>query len=612
MASAVEAPCEEEAVEARVIPTSAGPCIWWARNDLRVQDNPVLRAVVGAALADRRPFTAVFCFDPRFLDRSPYGRVTDPEFKRSISTRKPVTFSARKTCALRARFWIQCVVRLGEELERRGSKLLVCHGRPEDVLGALPEGSEVKCLPEPVSIEQTDVEEFVRARLVAGGSKLRTDPGAMSLYHPDDLPFHPRDRPDSFTGLGFALGWKDIWTSAERADGAAHIRGPVPAPKEFPPPPAELRLPGQIPTEVLADERRTLLHLGYTEEEIQEVEGQDIPEGGEPAARLWLERWAAGAKLSKAQEEQPPAVYWDLPCGGQSGPTAGEVDPMQWATLTTPFGGIRISCYMAVGCITAREILHRAQETPFYPMAAHRLMWREFHRMYAIKYHRRVAWLQGPARVTRTWSEDPEIADKWKRGLTGVPYIDACQRELLKTGWLAYKGRKTAAHFLVFDLWMDWRIGAFHDEERLLDYDFAMNYGNWAVVSKIGNGGASAWDGSRDFDPEHWDLRFKLHAEQVNDPSGAYIRQWVPELRGVDDRFIHTPWLMSKEDMRSCGCVVGVDYPASLVGPLDIKCDWGMDEHPSQGNENPSYAELKEQLEAKDRELAALRADAAK
>lgn len=25
-------------------------------------------------------------------------------------------------------------------------------------------------------------------------------------------------------------------------------------------------------------------------------------------------------------------------------------------------------------------------------------------------------------------------------GLTGVPYIDACMRELKQTGWLAYKG----------------------------------------------------------------------------------------------------------------------------------------------------------------------------
>merc|ERR1719291_330229 len=117
----------------------------------------------GVALADQRKFQPIFVFDPRFLDRSPYGRVTDPEFQKSIYTRKPVTFSSRKTNALRARFWLASVKKLGEELEARGSKLLVCHGKPEDVLAGLPDGSEVKCQSEPVSIEQTDVEEFTAA-----------------------------------------------------------------------------------------------------------------------------------------------------------------------------------------------------------------------------------------------------------------------------------------------------------------------------------------------------------------------------------------------------------------------------------------------------------------
>lgn len=597
--------------KARVIPTSSGPCIWWARNDLRLQDNPVLRCVTGAALSDNRKFAAVFCFDPRFLDRSPYGRVTDPEFNKSISTRKPINFSSRKTNALRARFWIQCVVKLGEELAARGSKLLVCYGKPEDVLCGLPAGSEVKCLPETVSIEQTDVEEYVRAALVKGGSKLRLDPGAMNLYHPDELPFPPKGRPDSYTELGYVLGWKNIWSSAERHEWAAPIRGPVPAPSVFPAPPSELTLPGLIPAEVLADETKLLKHLGYTDDEIKEAQSQQIPQGGEPAARQYLDEWVKQHRdptpVTPAEEDKTPkAVYWDLPCGRQSGPTAG-VDPMQWLNLTTSQGGMRVSHYMAVGCITAREIFARAQETPYAAMAAHRLMWREFHRLYAIKYHRRIAWQQGPARVTRTWDQDPEKAEAWKMGRTGVPYIDACQRELLKTGWLAYKGRKTSAHFLCFDLWMDWRIGAFHDEETLFDYDFAMNYGNWAVVAKIGNGGATAWDGSREFDPEHTDLRFKLRAEQENDPSGAYIRRWVPELRNVDAKYIHTPWLMSEEEMQKCGCAIGVDYPASLVGPLDIaNWDSWSDERPAQAEGQMSYAELKQLLAEKEKELAAL------
>merc|ERR1712084_124494 len=123
----------------------------------------------------------------------------------------------------------------------------------------------------------------------------------------------------------------------------------------------------------------------------------------------------------------------------------------------------------------------------------------------------------------------------------------------------------------------------------------------------IGNGGASAWDGSREFDPEHWDLRFKLHAEHVNDPSGTYIRQWVPELRSVDDKFIHTPWLMSEEDMEACGCVLGRDYPVSLVGQLDVAEKPYWEQVEKKYEPDLSLAEYKEMLAAKDKELEELR-----
>lgn len=563
------------------VPVMTGPVVWWVRNDLRLQDNPVVRMAAGVAQCDQRKFVAVFVFDPRFLDKSPYGRVTDPEFQKSISTRKTITFSSRKTNALRARFWLQSVLKLREELAKRGAKLVVCHGKPEEVLGELPSGSEVKCQSEPVSIEQTDVESFTEAALFKKGSKLRRDPGAMNLYHPHDLPFGQKQRPECYSSLGRALGWKDIWTSSERHDWAAPIRPRVSCPVKFAEPPADLELPGMISSEILADETQTLLRLGYTAEEIKEAQAQALPQGGEPAARAHLEEWVAEQNRPK-EEPQEKKVYWDLPCAGLSD-SAGGHDSMQWHTLSTQHGWLRVSHYMAIGCISAREIFHRATETPNFAGVAHRLMWREFHRLYALKYHRKIAWQQGPARVKRTWSQDPEIADAWKTGKTGVPYIDACQRELQQTGWLAYKGRKTAAHFLVHDLGIDWRIGAFHDEEVLLDYDFAMNYGNWAVVAKVGNGGGSAWAGSREVDPDHWDMRHKLRAEQENDPSGAYILRWVPELRNVPAKHIHTPWTMTEAEMEACGCVIGRDYPASLLGSLSIAdCAPGKDMEPAK------------------------------
>ena len=69
-------------------PRATGPVVWWLRNDLRLRDNPVAREAVAEALTDQRALLSVFVFDPRFLERSLYGRVTDPEFKKSIKTRK--------------------------------------------------------------------------------------------------------------------------------------------------------------------------------------------------------------------------------------------------------------------------------------------------------------------------------------------------------------------------------------------------------------------------------------------------------------------------------------------------------------------------------------------
>jgi len=157
---------------------------------------------------------------------------------------------------LRARFWLQCVRALQKDLASQGSGLTVCLGKPEEVLSSLPSGSEVMCQAEPVSIEQTDVEDFVEEALKKSGGALRREWGAMSLYQRGDLPFRIKDQmPGSYSGLGTALGWKDIWTNTEQWEGATPVRAPVAAPAKFPDLPAGgLTLPGAIPEAVLADD----------------------------------------------------------------------------------------------------------------------------------------------------------------------------------------------------------------------------------------------------------------------------------------------------------------------------------------------------------------------
>nr|QDO16359.1 cryptochrome DASH [Lingulodinium polyedra] len=565
-------------------PRAEGPVVWWLRNDLRLEDNPVARLAAGEALVDGRAGAAIFIFDPRFLDRSPYGRVTDPGFAKSIKTRRPVTFGNRKCCALRARFMLQCVRAVAAELASRGVKLHVCYGLPEEILGALPNGSMVYCQQEPVSVECTDVEDNVESALVRRGSALRREWGAMSLYHRDDLPFRLDDRemPNSFTELGLALGWDDIWSMAECSVWAAPVRSPVAAPTAFARAPRSLDLPGLLPDDLLADDAAVLRRLGYSDDEVKDALGQEAPLGGEPSARALLEAWLGRQCMSG--DNPQTAVFWDLPVG--AGPGEGH-DPLQWANLARPDGWMRVSHYLAVGCISAREIFARAADCPNFNGVVHRLLWREWHRLNAIRYGRRLFWLQGPGWVERPWSSDAELAEAWRQGRTGVPYIDACMRELRQTGWLAYKGRKTTAYFLVFGLGIDWRLGAYHFEDTLLDYDCAMNYGNWvtvAAVDKPRRGGH--WDEEatvKDLVEAHQsDIEWKLSAEMANDPSGEYIRRWVPELKGVAGEYVHKPWAMPDDVAARCGCIIGSDYPAPLMGPLHLSADekeWAQEDH---------------------------------
>lgn len=565
---------EEETHDSLKSARRSGPVFWWVRNDIRLEDNPVARMAVGEALADGRKLVPVLVFDPRYFDVSNYGRITDPEFKKSIKTRRPIAFGNRKCSALRARFWVGCVRSLAADLKARGSKLIVCNGKPEDVLKEVPAGSTVIAQDEPVSPEQLDIQDVLSDSLSAKGSILQSEWGAMSLYNKADLPFSVKDQmPASYSALGVALGWKDIWTCSDQETGATPIRPPVASPAVFPETDQEIHLPGMISEEILSDDAAALKVLGYSDDEIAQALKEAMPEPGEAAARKHFAEWIQEKGDSG---DIKMAASWDLPVSSTA--NSDGHDPLQWANLSRPDGWTKVSHYMALGCISAREMYARSLHCKNATGVVHRLMWREWHRLNAIHWHRRLFWLQGPGRVERPWSSDPEKVASWKQGKTGVPYIDACIRELNQTGWLAYKGRKTAGFFLVFDMGIDWRIGAFHYEEFLLDYDVAMNYGNWVTVARVDKEKYQGEDAS--WYADHAEMRGKLGAERVNDPSGTYIRKWVPELKDLDDKFVHTPWDMTDEDMKRCKCIIGQDYPASVVGRLELLVDGGSDEHP--------------------------------
>lgn len=132
------------------------------------------------------------------------------------------------------------------------------------------------------------------------------------------------------------------------------------------------------------------------------------------------------------------------------------------------------------------------------------------------------------------WVEDEAGLQKWQKGLTGYPIVDAGMRELWHTGVMHNRVRMIVASFLIKDLLLPWQEGERWFWDTLVDADIGNNAAGWQWVA---GSGADASPYYRVFNPV-------LQGEKF-DPHGAYVRKWVPELKDVATDFIHKPWEMS-------------------------------------------------------------------
>src|SRR5690554_7785668 len=120
-------------------------------------------------------------------------------------------------------------------------------------------------------------------------------------------------------------------------------------------------------------------------------------------------------------------------------------------------------------------------------------------------------------------------------------------RQLLATGWMHNRLRMVVAMFLSKNLLIDWREGEHFFMRHLIDGDLAANNGGWQWSASTGTD-AVPW--FRLFNPVTQSQRF--------DPEGRFIRQWVPELAGLDNRHLHDPSL--------AGGLFGVEgYPQPMI-----------------------------------------------
>ena len=164
------------------------------------------------------------------------------------------------------------------------------------------------------------------------------------------------------------------------------------------------------------------------------------------------------------------------------------------------------------------------------------LLWREF---YMDVVYRRPEVLReefNPRLRGIRWIDAIHDIEAWKAGRTGYPFVDAGMRQLLHTGWMHNRARMVTASFLIKNLLCDWRIGEQWFMDQLLDGDPASNNGGWQWVAGTGTDAAPYF---RVFNPVVQGRRF--------DPTGEYVRRWVPELAAVSGGSIHEPWKLIAE-----------------------------------------------------------------
>ncbi len=130
-----------------------------------------------------------------------------------------------------------------------------------------------------------------------------------------------------------------------------------------------------------------------------------------------------------------------------------------------------------------------------------------------------------------SWSKDEDKFHAWCNGKTGFPIVDAGMRELNQTGFMHNRIRMITASFLTKDLRIDWKLGERHFAQTLVDYDPAVNSGNWQWAASTG---CDAVPYFRIFNP--W-----LQQEKF-DKDCLYIKKWVPELELLEPQVIHNLW----------------------------------------------------------------------
>lgn len=390
----------------------------------------------------------------------------------------------------RLAFLADCLAALDAGLRHRGGRLVVRRGEAAAVVRRVAEetGAASAHVAAGFSRYAARREERLREALAGTGCELRVHDAVVTALAPGRVV--PSGGKDHFA----------VFTPYFRRWEAAGVRGALTAPRA-------VRVPDGVSGDPLPD-RDTVKNLS-----------PGLARGGEDAGRKLVTSWLNGPMADYE------AYHDDLAGDATSrlSPICTSVrsPPPNWCTARGRRAdpAARRSCGNWPGA-TSTTRSSRPAPTPPGPTTG------------------RAGTAGAPTR-TRSTPGGP--------GGRGIRWWTRRCGKLAHEGWMHNRGRMLAASFLTKTLYVDWRVGARHFLDLLVDGDVANNQLNWQWVAGTGTDTRP----NRVLNPVIQGKRF--------DPRGDYVRRWVPELAELEGAAIHEPWKLQGLDR------AGLDYPDPVV-----------------------------------------------
>ena len=130
----------------------------------------------------------------------------------------------------------------------------------------------------------------------------------------------------------------------------------------------------------------------------------------------------------------------------------------------------------------------------------------------------------------RTTNE--EWFERFKKGTTGFPFVDACMRFLHAKAWLNFRQRAMLTSFACNTLLLDWRdVGQFL-AQSWIDYEPGIHWSQIQMQSGL-------------IAPRHIPIYDVIKQSKETDPDGVFIQSQIPELAACSSANIHEPWKLA-------------------------------------------------------------------